>query len=43
MLNTPYQILMASRDFDQPLGMRRPAPARWTWIAGRRYRSEKRS
>ncbi|MCW2972091.1 MAG: hypothetical protein JWN72_364 [Thermoleophilia bacterium] len=43
MLHTPYQIIMASREFDQPVGMRRPEPARWTWIAGRRYRAEKRS
>ena len=43
MLNTPYQIAIACRELDVPLHSNVPQPARWTWIAGRRYRSIKRS
>jgi hypothetical protein len=44
MFTTPYQVMMAARDFNIPV---RPTAttnqARWTWIAGRRYRSIDRS
>jgi len=43
MLNMPYEVAMACRRIDLPSEKRADTTPRWTWIAGRRYRSVGRS